>query len=707
MVNLRTYLVVLAALQHANAFFRMSCSLIQTGRLDPIVHPGAVSPHVHKVSGGSNFGPSVTTESLLASRCTSCEVQADKSAYWTPQLYYQYRNGSLVDVPNGGTVVYYLGRGENRSNTEPFPPGFRMLSGNPYLRSNDTNTMTYSDPSKRIPGRLVSDRVSFACLDSSGALPEHNYMFRTECDNGMRAQIQFPTCWDGRDYQPDQSHVAYMSQIDNGVCPPTHPRQLIHLFFEVIYGVNDVRKEPGGRFVFANGDPTGFGFHGDFFNGWDATVLQDAIAQCVNNDNINGQISLCPPLVKSQTPYYSTNCPERPSIVDEKVKGLLPKLPGCNNITIGPEIAVQATCPNDQTPDILSTSGDNGTSWGMYEPVIGQKLSTSSPWAFAGCAADNTSKRALTGYATSANNMTIEICTAACRKAGFALAGLEYSRECYCGATLPAAVLPLSNCTGTPRMACAGNTTEWCGGSRLLTVWNDTSAAAPTERAGGSSLAANGTAFYLGCYTDSGPRTLSGDSYSSDAMTVDTCASFCQKRNFANFGVEYGRECYCGNGARPGAASAPETDCNMPCKGDASRMCGAGSRISVWNSTLYTPTRSPASVNGGRFTYLACYTEGSSGRALGAGSRGGGDFLGDGALTVERCATYCAGKGYAYMGVGYGQECYCNNDGPINGAVTAPETDCGMTCKGDITEWCGGASRINVYKAGGGGAVEG
>jgi hypothetical protein len=33
-------------------FWRMNCGKIQTGRIDPIVNPGAISSHVHNVVGG-------------------------------------------------------------------------------------------------------------------------------------------------------------------------------------------------------------------------------------------------------------------------------------------------------------------------------------------------------------------------------------------------------------------------------------------------------------------------------------------------------------------------------------------------------------------------------------------------------------------------------------------------------------------------------
>ena len=51
------------------------------------------------------------------------------------------------------------------------------------------------------------------------------------------------------------------------------------------------------------------------------------------------------------------------------------------------------------------------------------------------------------------------------------------------------------------------------------------------------------------------------------------------------------------------------------------------------------------------------------------------------------------------MGVEFAQECYCNNDGPTNGAAKVSDGECSMTCKGDKTQFCGAGSRINVYKA--------
>ncbi|KAF9779950.1 hypothetical protein IL306_000936 [Fusarium sp. DS 682] len=796
MVNYtNSFLALLAFVALAEGYWRMSCSIIQTGRVDPIIAPGTFSAHVHKLSGASNINIDSTFDSLQASRCTSCEVQDDKSAYWTPQLFYQYANGSFQMVPNGGTVIYYLGRGENRSNIEPFPPGFKMLSGDNFVRSYDSKTKTYSN--SRFKGRPVADRVSFACLDSSGPSAERNYMWKTDCDNGMRAQIHFQSCWNGQDYQSDQSHVAYMSRIDNGICPPSHPRQLPHLFFEVIYGVNNIDKSKGGRFVFANGDTTGYAFHGDFLNGWDPTVLKTAIKNCINNDNINGAISKCPVLAASQTPYFSDNCPEMAPLIDEPIRGMLDALPGCNVPFSGPGRASPPVC---NSKPAINNLGDAGLG-SMFDPAIGDTVGS---WAFVGCALEG-SRRTLDKFSLTSKSMSIEFCTKTCKAQGYPLAGMENGRECYCAGSLTsgASYTKSSTCMSTRKMTCAGNMTQYCGGPNLLTIWNDTSYTPPAElivgqtkiskgmatyygcyaegntgralssdstadtsgmtnekcvafcqEAGykyagteysqecycgndivnGSSnitdisqcsmqckgdifsycgagnrvsvwkikqpdqptgpiTALNGAALWKGCYTDggSGGRTLPSASFTGSAVSLNTCYSFCSKLNYPLFGMEYGRECYCGYSPKTQATVAPDGDCRMPCASDSTQKCGASNRISIWNNTLYAPTVKLESLNSPP-KYLGCYTEGKEGRALGDAKTTNKK------MTLEVCSAYCSGKGYPYLGLQNGQDCYCSKKGPSNGSVEARASQCNVTCKGNKSQKCGASNRLNVYR---------
>ena len=58
---------------------------------------------------GSGFSIDAGFDELTAGSCTSCQVTQDKSAYWTPALYFQDASGkmSLVDQV-GGMLAYVI-----------------------------------------------------------------------------------------------------------------------------------------------------------------------------------------------------------------------------------------------------------------------------------------------------------------------------------------------------------------------------------------------------------------------------------------------------------------------------------------------------------------------------------------------------------------------------------------------------------------------
>ena len=449
-------------------------------------------------------------------------------------------------------VVYYEGRGAGNTtnNITAFPPGFQMLSGNSGARAYDPNTLTYAPPASLGGGggRPISDRVSFACLDSSGPLKEQPFLNITSCDDGLRAQIQFQSCWDGIHlYKPDQSHVAYLSDIDNGYCPPDHPVLMMHLFFEVLYSVVNINTTDGGMYVFSNGDATGFGFHGDFINGWDNATQVAAIEQCANT--ADGSIQACPPLAASDDPYFNINCPEQPPIFNETVQGLLKAIPGCNPVTAGNGTAPQNICPIQPVLNYVN----NSANYTRIIPTPGLEI---NDFTYLGCANDTGAVRSLTGSMyTSTTSMTIEACTSFCASAGYLLAGLEYSSQCYCGAfTDPnQPILTTATCGDQAFMVCSGNGLEFCGAPNLLQVWNNTQytgqiiTGPPVPGVTILQLPSTGSADYLGCYTDTGnPRTLNASVsniipiMSSNPMTLEYCASLCQKNGkFQYFGTEY------------------------------------------------------------------------------------------------------------------------------------------------------------------------
>lgn len=57
--------------------------------------------------------------------------------------------------------------------------------------------------------------TDISSLNTAGGFPT------VKCPQGLRADLQFQSCWDGINLDsPDhKSHVAYLSDLDNGKCP--------------------------------------------------------------------------------------------------------------------------------------------------------------------------------------------------------------------------------------------------------------------------------------------------------------------------------------------------------------------------------------------------------------------------------------------------------------------------------------------------------
>ncbi|KAL2157628.1 hypothetical protein VTH06DRAFT_6007 [Thermothelomyces fergusii] len=200
---------------------------------------------------------------------------------------------------------------------------------------------------------------------------------------------------------------------------------------------------------------------------------------------------------------------------------------------------------------------------------------------------------------------------------------------------------------------------------------------------------------FVSCWTEGrGVRALGGPVFAYDEMTLESCMANCT--GFDYWGTEYGRECYCGDRLHSSSGAAPVEECNMACGGDPAEFCGAGNRLELYSTTATrsaapVPTGTPAvKPTVGDYTFVGCQTEATSGRAL-----SGREVYADDAMTLEKCAEYCAG--FAYFGAEYSRECFCG-DSLNEGSVPAPEAECDMVCAGDPTEFCGAGNRLQLYR---------
>ncbi|KAJ3793071.1 hypothetical protein GGU11DRAFT_801138 [Lentinula aff. detonsa] len=339
--QLRHALFTLAALSSVQAYFLVGVrNILVSERLDPILSPGAVSGHTHSVVGGSNFGMNITTDSLRDSQCTSMPIEQDKSNYWYPHLYFEHKNGSFsaLDVGNVMYVCYYLYNDaeEGQANTvQAFPDNFRMISGDMTLRS--YNASSYAQQA-----------VTFLCLDFNGVSTKYNMLPPVSCPSGIRAQINFPMCWDGKnvDSADHKSHVAFPSGgPDSGTCDdPAFPVTIPRVFIEGYWSTGEwdaIRDTDAMNstqpYVFSYGDPTGYGYHADFYNGWESGILQNVLDKCACTSAGFGDATCCGDLGVF-TLDTSGTCAIT-SIVDEQVLGTLDQLPGNNPVQYGPEDA--------------------------------------------------------------------------------------------------------------------------------------------------------------------------------------------------------------------------------------------------------------------------------------------------------------------------------------------------------------------------------
>ncbi|CAA7260885.1 unnamed protein product [Cyclocybe aegerita] len=355
-------LAVTSCLNQRHRAIRASSPAIE---IYPISHSSSDWSHLAKSllmciksSEGFNITMDPNNDLPDMATCTTCRFQEDKSNYWTAVMYFKHPNGSYTRVPqipnhftgspNGGMTVYYI----QPPNLEPvtaFRKGFRMITGNAMLRSYD-----------RIdPDSADAYSVTFRCWESTAPFDPSNmsppgvgnydtvHLPNKKCPGGIRANIFFPSCWDGVNLDsPDhRSHVAFMTgKVDrntglilrSGTCPSTHPVRIPLLFYEVYWDTrpfNDMWPTDGSQpFVLSMGDPTGYGHHGDYVFGWEGDSLQRAMNTCTD---IGGVPEGCRELTLL-TDAQINSCTQRPQ-VDERVEGTyLDKLPGCNPIQAGP-----------------------------------------------------------------------------------------------------------------------------------------------------------------------------------------------------------------------------------------------------------------------------------------------------------------------------------------------------------------------------------
>ncbi|EMD65827.1 hypothetical protein COCSADRAFT_355211 [Bipolaris sorokiniana ND90Pr] len=171
----------------------------------------------------------------------------------------------LFDLPEDYTYYFLFG-----DKIMAFPPGFRMIAGdasrkNVFVPPPDIPQSLWG-PEEKAPKSLAEKAIGFNCLNYSGAaegalsrhlLPNKSFI-DSNCADGLRLELMFPSCWDGisLDANDHKSHVAYPDLVMEGTCPPDYETRIPALFFETIWDTS-VFRNASGQFLLSNGDQAG------------------------------------------------------------------------------------------------------------------------------------------------------------------------------------------------------------------------------------------------------------------------------------------------------------------------------------------------------------------------------------------------------------------------------------------------------------------
>ncbi|XP_071965695.1 uncharacterized protein [Antedon mediterranea] len=89
---------------------------------------------------------------------------------------------------------------------------------------------------------------------------------------------------------------------------------------------------------------------------------------------------------------------------------------------------------------------------------------------------------------------------------------------------------------------------------------------------------------YLGCFKDASSRAMPAAFTENNDMTIEFCIQYCNGLGHLYSGLQYYRQCFCGDETYNNLGQMPESDCNCPCDGNAQQICGGGWRNSVYYS---------------------------------------------------------------------------------------------------------------------------
>ncbi|CAM9569314.1 unnamed protein product [Phaeothamnion confervicola] len=269
MALLRAFFVALLP-SASDAIFKTTCKTFAFAAMDPIVSPKARSSHEHSIGGSLGFDVETNAAKMIYNRST-CDIVGDHSNYWFPSMF---RTDSGAKLRLKPIIIAY----------------YEMFSAEEALID---PTLVGKIPIDMVVGHSTGDptmaNIEIYCRNKDGALiksPERGWHPTMPGCYQVRIDFTFPSCWNGKHYAADQSHVAYPIGYPDkneapSECPLSHPKKFMQLRLQQRYelGSNPARWSGGqAPFVFASGGITTA--HADVSMLWDVPTLVHLLTTC-------------------------------------------------------------------------------------------------------------------------------------------------------------------------------------------------------------------------------------------------------------------------------------------------------------------------------------------------------------------------------------------------------------------------------------------
>lgn len=252
---------------------RISSEAFFRAQVDPIAMRGEPqSMHSHDFFGNQLLlqldQPELATYDELVGGPTDCQNKTDSALYWVPTLM---AGGQPVDPFS--FIAYYrdFDRDLTGTGVEAYPPDMRLVAG---------------DPQGTGPQPLSV--VNWSCGFTSSRPGPYRSPVEAACNRAsgksyLTSHVSFPTCWDGQlnDHAvmgdtTDTEHVVYPVRKS---CPAGFPHKLPELRMTLKWNY----QGDGRDVTLASGSP--YTMHGDFWNTWVQTGLEQMVDQCINTSS--------------------------------------------------------------------------------------------------------------------------------------------------------------------------------------------------------------------------------------------------------------------------------------------------------------------------------------------------------------------------------------------------------------------------------------